>query len=158
MPLSLIAAIADNGCIGKNNDLPWHIPEDLKRFKTLTLGHPVLMGRKTFESIMKRLGKPLPGRTSLVITRQPHYVVPAGVFVYTDVYKALEEFKNEKIFCIGGGEIYQQALPLATRLYLTEVHQIITGDTFFPEFKKEAWQEIERTDLLTYSFVTYQKK
>lgn len=157
MPLSLIAAVADNGCIGKNNDLPWYIPEDLKRFKALTLGHPVLMGRKTFESILKRLGKPLPGRTSMVITRQTNYSVPSGVFVYTNVDKALENFKEE-VFCIGGGELYKETLARADRLYLTEVHQTVDGDTFFPSFDQKKWQEIERNDRAGYSFVVYQRK
>lgn len=156
MPLSLIAALAENGCIGKNNDLPWHIPEDLKHFKMLTLGHPVLMGRKTFESILKRLGKPLPGRTSIVITRQSNYSVPPGVFVYTNVDKALEKF-NEEVFCIGGAELYKETIARADKLYLTEVHQTVDGDTFFPPFDRKKWQEIERKDVAGYSFIVYHR-
>lgn len=157
MSLSLIAAVAENGCIGKNNDVPWHLPEDLKRFKALTLGHAVLMGRKTYESILKRLGKPLPGRTSIVITRQPKYTAAPGVFVYTNLNNALKEFQHESIFCIGGGELYTETLPGADMLYLTEVHQTIEGDTFFPTFDRTQWVEKERENKEGYSFVIYER-
>ncbi len=157
MSLSIIAAVANNGCIGKNNELPWYIPEDLKHFKKLTLGHTVVMGRKTYESIVKRLGKPLPDRTSVVITRQADYPVPPGVFVYTNLYKSIEHHNDGELFCIGGGELYKEVLPLADKLYLTEVRQTVDGDTFFPEFDKKKWQELEREDHEGFSFVVLAK-
>lgn len=154
MSLTIIVAVAKNGCIGKNNEIPWYIPDDLKHFKKLTLGHVVVMGRKTYESIVARLGKPLPDRTSVIITQQTDYPAPEGVFVYTSVYKALEDFKDQELICIGGGMLYHELLPYADKLYITEVHQTVAGDTFFPLYNKSEWKEIEREDRAGFSFVT----
>ncbi len=136
MKLILIAAIAKNRVIGNAGKLPWHISEDLKRFKKLTTGHTILMGRKTFESI----GKPLPNRRNIILTSQKI----SGIETYPTIEKALEELRNEeKVFVIGGGEIYQQTLPLADELYLTFVEQEVEGDTFFPEYEKILQQQFQ---------------
>lgn len=134
--ISIIAAVASNGVIGGNNAMPWHIGEDLKRFKAITSGHPVVMGRKTFES----LGRALPNRRNVVITRDPGYQAP-GAEVAGSLEAALALFDpSEEVFIIGGGEIYRQALPLADRMYLTWVRADIDGDTTFPEFDPCGWQ------------------
>ena len=130
--ISIIAAIGENRELGKDNRLLWHIPEDMKRFRYLTKGHPVMMGRKTFESI----GRPLPGRTNIVITRNADYRAE-GCIVVDSIEKAIKEAKKrdqEEIFVIGGGEIYKQALPLADKLYLTVVHASAPADTYFPDY------------------------
>jgi dihydrofolate reductase len=138
--LVLIAAVADNGVIGVDNALPWRIAEDLRRFKALTLGHPIIMGRKTWES----LGRPLPGRHNIVITRQPAYAAP-GATVVGSLAEALAACAESPLaFVIGGGEIYAQALPLAQRLELTEVHLTVAGDTRFPPFERADWRETRR--------------
>lgn len=133
--ISIVVAIAEgNRAIGRDNNLPWHIPSDLKRFKQLTSGHPIIMGRKTYESI----GRPLPNRTNIVITRDTSYVAP-GCIVVNDLNTALQKAKeldSEEIFIIGGGEIFKQALPLVTKLYLTIVHDSIKGDVFFPDYSE----------------------
>ena len=135
--ISIIAAIAENRAIGKNNKLLWRISEDLKRFKKVTEGHAVIMGRKTYESI----GKPLPNRLNIIITRNTSYKAPA-CFVFLSLGEALvyaKKYEKEEIFVIGGGEIYQQALPQTDKLYLTVVKGEYEADTFFPdysEFKK----------------------
>lgn len=135
MELSIIVAIAENGVIGGKNELLWHIPDDLKRFKRITSGHSVIMGRKTFESI----GKPLPNRRNIVITRNPEFGVD-GVEVANSLGAALEMTKIEdEVFVIGGGEIYRQALPLATKLYITRVNDTYEGDTYFPEIPINEW-------------------
>ena len=156
--VSLIVAVSQNGVIGKDNKLPWHIPEDLKRFKALTMGHPILMGRKTFESI----GKPLPGRTNIVITRQQDFK-SCGATVVHSLDEALATCQNaEEIFVIGGGEIYKQALPFANRIYLTRINQDFLGDTFLFQVDSSLWKETSREDhsadaknLYPYSFITY---
>ena len=130
MQLILIAAFTDNRVLGKDNQLIWHLPDDLKNFKRLTSGHPVIMGRKTFES----LGRPLPNRTNIVITRNAEYEA-AGCVVVASLEAAVEkatETRAPKAFVIGGGEIYSQALPLANLMFLTHVHTQLAGDTFFP--------------------------
>lgn len=142
LSLSFVVAMAENGCIGKAGDLPWHIPQDLRRFKRLTMGHAVLMGRITYESIVARLGGPLPGRESIVLSR-------SGVSL--DV--ALKGRTGE-IFVIGGAQIYALTLPLATKMYLTRIHKAVEGDAFFPHFEENAWEEIEREDYPEFSFVT----
>jgi dihydrofolate reductase len=143
MKLSLIVAAANNNVIGRNNELPWHLPQDLKYFKSVTLGKPVIMGRKTFESI----GKPLPGRTNIVITRQSDWQ-HAGVLVASSVKDAValaENFRNElgqaseEIMVIGGAEIYRSALPLADRVYLTRIEANVVGDAWFPELRDTDW-------------------
>ncbi len=162
MQLILIAAFTDNRVLGKDNQLIWHLPEDLKNFKRLTSGHPVLMGRKTFES----LGRPLPNRTNIIITRNPDYAANGGVVV-PSLDAAIEKATQtgaDKAFVIGGGEIYSQALPLANLLFLTHVHTQLEGDTFFPEFSLQDWQVVDtqhfaKDEKHAYDFdiVTYQK-
>lgn len=139
VPVSLIAAVAENRCIGAENKLPWHLPEDLKRFRAITRGHPVIMGRKTFESI----GRPLPQRQNIVISRDVNYSA-SGVETATSLEQAIEKAKAQnpqQIFVIGGAEIYRLALAMADRLYLTLVHQDVPGDAFFPDWKHQAWRE-----------------
>ena len=143
MLISIIVAVSENGVIGKDNQLIWRLPDDLKRFKKLTTGHPIIMGRKTFDSI----GKPLPGRTSIVITRNQDFFMD-GIIAVHSLEKALEEAKKldtDEVFVIGGGEIYKQALSVADRLYITEVNTVIEGDTFFKITDPEQWTESERT-------------
>jgi dihydrofolate reductase len=144
MIVSLIVAMADNRVIGRNNELPWHLPEDLKYFKRVTMGKPVVMGRKTFESI----GKPLPGRDNIVITRNSTYQAE-GIYVVHTIEEAIalceqlsQENGNDELMVIGGAEIYTQSLPHANRLYLTRVHADVDGDAWFPEFDENEWQEI----------------
>jgi dihydrofolate reductase len=139
--LSIIAAMDRNRVIGKENRLPWRLPADLQRFKALTLGHHVVMGRKTFEAI----GRPLPGRTNLLVTHQRNYVAPGAVVVHT-LTEALERCSGDaKPFVIGGAEIYRQALPAARRLYLTEVEtDVAGGDAFFPAIDSSDWRLVEQ--------------
>src|SRR3989344_6400625 len=121
MSISLIAAVAKNNVIGRENDLPWYLPEDLKRFRKLTAGKTVLMGRKTFESIMGPQGKPLPNRKSIVITKNLDFQAPEGVEVFHSIEDALEKHKQEEIFIIGGGQIFEQTMNWANALYITHV-------------------------------------
>jgi dihydrofolate reductase len=160
MVLSIIVAVAQNRAIGKENQLLWHISEDLRYFKQITSGHTVIMGRKTFESI----GKPLPNRTNIVISRT---LTPANnLSVAKNLNAAIAQCQNEtEVFIIGGGSIYREALPLAHRLYLTEVHADYEGDTFFPEIDRTQWKEISRQDFPhgatfphPFSFVVYERK
>lgn len=138
--ISIIVAIARNGVIGGDNSLLWHISEDLQRFKRITTGHPVVMGRKTFES----LGRPLPKRTNVVITRQKDYHAE-GCTVVHSLDEALKLFPpQEEVFIIGGGEIYRQALPIADRLYITHVGHDYRGDTHFPDIDPAQWKETFR--------------
>lgn len=140
--VSLIAAVARNGVIGCQGDLPWHIPEDLKRFRALTMGHAVIMGRRTWESI----GRPLPGRRMIVVSRQPGLTVP-GAEVAASLPEALAFAEgDEDLFVIGGGEIYAQAMALADRLMLTEVDISPAGDAFFPAVDTAAWHEVWRSE------------
>lgn len=160
--VSIIVAIARNRAIGCANKLLWHISEDMRRFKAITTGHPVIMGRKTFESI----GRPLPNRTNVVITRMPESYDPAGCTVVGSLIEAIEMFpRDEEIFVIGGGEIYEQALPLAEKLYLTIVHDDYEADTFFPEWDPKEWTEISRESYSkgeefdkSFTFVDYVRK
>ena len=143
IPVSMIAAMAENRIIGRDNQMPWHLPQDLKRFRALTSGHPVIMGRKTFESI----GKPLPHRENIVITRNSEWKAE-GARTATSLEQALEmarEKNPREIFIIGGAEIYRLGLPLADRLYLTLIHQTVEGDAHFPDWKiADTWQERHR--------------
>ncbi len=141
--ISIIVAIASNNAIGKNNDLLWHLPNDLKRFKRLTTGHKIIMGRNTFLSLPIR---PLPNRTSIVITDDKNDHFPGASCVYS-VEEAIQHVEpGEEAFIIGGGMVYKQFLPLAAKLYLTLVHHDFDADTFFPEINYSEWEEIERTD------------
>jgi dihydrofolate reductase len=139
MRVSLIVAMASGGVIGRDNRLPWHLPADLRRFKRLTMGHPLVVGRKTFESI----GRPLPGRTMVVVTRDPGYA-PPGVRVAHSVDEALAVAAaaegGDEVFVAGGAEIYRQTLPRADRLHLTRIEAEIPGDTRFPEFDESQWR------------------
>lgn len=158
--VSVIAALAKNRVIGIENRLPWRLPEDLAHFKALTLNHPILMGRKTFES----LGRPLPGRTNIVITRNVDYrrdgclvadSIPAAIALCEDA---------DEVFFIGGAELYAQVIPLADRLYLTEVDVDAQGDAWFPDYDRSAFREISREshtggkgDTLRFDFVVYER-
>lgn len=146
MHIALIAAVADNGTIGRDNKLPWHLPNDLKYFKAVTLGKPVVMGRKTWES----LGRPLPGRTNIVVTRQPGYTADGARVVATldDALRLAEQVARtdgiDECVVIGGAEIYALALPRCDRLYLTEVHAAVDGDAQFPPWERARWREVKR--------------
>ncbi|MFZ2190064.1 MAG: dihydrofolate reductase [Candidatus Magasanikiibacteriota bacterium] len=155
MPFSLISAIAKNNCIGKNNKIPWNIPEDFQYFKKMTLGKTCLMGKSTFESIMGYLGKPLPGRKTVVLTKDPNFKTPEGVRIYTDLDKAFAELKDEDVFVCGGASIYKQTIDRVDTLYITHVDMEVDGDTFFPEIKKDIWKEVWREDHEGFSFVKY---
>jgi dihydrofolate reductase len=154
----LIAAVASNGVIGANGELPWHLPEDLKHFKMLTLGHPAIMGRRTWES----LGHPLPGRDNIVVTRKRGYEAP-GASVAGSLAGALALCAGERLaFVIGGSELYAAALPLADALVLTEIHRDYEGDVRFPEWDRGAWREAQRqphtaADGLRFDFVLYER-
>ncbi len=135
--LTIIAAASENNALGKDNDLVWHLPDDFKRFKALTTGHFIIMGRKTFESFPK----PLPNRTHVIITRQKDYDVPEGCVVVSSLKKAIEICpKNEENFIIGGGQIYKQSIDDADKIELTRVHTTIDADTFFPEIDETIWK------------------
>lgn len=157
--ISIIAAMARNRVIGIANTLPWRLPEDLKHFKALTTGHHILMGRKTYES----LGRPLPGRTSVVISRSSPLAIP-GCIVANSVAEAISACaSDDEIFFIGGAELYRQALELADRIYLTEIQADFEGDAWFPEFDRALWQETGRThgrseNGLEYQFLIYDKR
>jgi len=159
--ISVIAALAKNRVIGIENRLPWRLPEDLAHFKALTLNHPILMGRKTFES----LGRPLPGRTNIVITRNAHYK-PDGCLVADSIQGAIALCADaDEVFFIGGAELYAQAIPLADRLYLTEVDIEAEGDAWFPDYDRNAFREVSRQphtggkgDALRFDFVVYERR
>lgn len=157
--VSLIVAIAENGVIGDNNSLLWNIREDMRRFRTTTSGHPVVMGRKTYDSI----GRPLPKRTNVVITRSDISI--EGCQVVHSLEEAISLFpQGEEIFIIGGAQIYEQALPLVDRLYLTVVHRAYEGDTSFPSLDMSQWREIAREEFVRgeefdapFSFIDYER-
>jgi dihydrofolate reductase len=159
--LSVMVAMAQNRVIGHQGKIPWHLPNELQLFKRTTLGHPILMGRKTWESI----GRPLPGRTSILITRQAHYVAP-GALVTHSLEEALNKTDPQfERFVIGGGELYREALPLADRLYLTTVNAEPEGDTFLPSWPLEAWKKIKEECFspderhpYAYRFEVYERK
>jgi len=159
--LALIAAVASNGVIGIGNALPWYLPEDLKRFRALTTGHAVIMGRKTWDS----LGRALPSRQNIVVTRQQGYLAD-GVIIASSLDAAIRSTTlPPPVFCIGGAELFSVALPGAELMYLTEIARPIAGDTFFPAFDRREWQETSREarrgpppEALDYAFVTYQRQ
>lgn len=157
MNISIIVAVAENWVIGGNNQLLWHISEDLKRFKALTSGHSIIMGRKTFESI----GRPLPNRKNIVVSRNANLVID-GCVIVNSLNEALKITKDEnEVFVVGGGELYFQALPLANKLYLTKVHKNFEGDTIFPTINFDEWELIHKQNGdpiasgLPYSFCDY---
>ena len=159
--ITIIAAIAENNALGKNNQLIWHIPADLKRFKKVTSNHHIIMGRKTFES----LGKPLPNRTNIIITRNSNYKAE-GCVVVNSLNEAINAAKEDKNpFILGGAEIYKQAIEIADKLDLTFVHHEFDADVFFPKIDTTIWKEISREyfkaddkNKFNYSFVSYLKK
>ena len=162
MLVSIIVAIAQNHVIGKDNQLIWHLPNDLKFFKATTTGHPIIMGRKTFESI----GKPLPNRTNIVISRNADMKIDGCICVISidEAVEAAQRIDAQECFVIGGAEIYNHALPLVQKIYLTEVKATVNGNVFF-EFDKSKWQETMREDYIKdekhafdYSFVVLEKK
>jgi len=162
MILTSIVAVADNGVIGNNNDLVWHLPKDLKHFKQLTKHHHIIMGRKTWESIG---AKPLPKRTHIVISRNPNYVAN-GALVVSSVEDAIKAIKNDdQPFIVGGAQIYKAAMPFVKRLEITHVHAHLSGDTHFPEWEKSDWilvsEELHKKDethAFDYTFSQYDKK
>jgi dihydrofolate reductase len=144
MPVSLIVAIARNRAIGRDGALPWHLPDELKHFRRITIGKPVVMGRRTFESI----GKPLAGRHNIIVTRNPEFQA-AGCAVAPSLESAIALARvaadpEVEVMILGGADIFAAALPMATRLYLTEVHADIAGDVFFPDYDASAWRERSR--------------
>jgi dihydrofolate reductase len=156
--LSLIVAIANNNVIGINNTLPWHLPEDLKRFRALTTGHHIIMGRKTYES----LGRLLPGRTTVIVTRNKDYKLE-GALVAHSLEAAVDLCLNDdEAFVIGGAELYQDGLKLANKLYITEVDLDVAGDAFFPAIDQLLWQETSReahtsAQGLPFTYLTYKR-
>ncbi len=158
MPFSLIAAVAKNNCIGKNNKIPWNVPEDFQYFKKTTLGKTCLMGQATFESILGYLGKPLPGRQTVVVTLDKNFTVPEGVRLFFSLDEALEKLRDEDVFICGGASIYRQTINKVDNVYITLIDQEPDGDVFFPEIDKSIWQEVWREDHDGYSFVKYIKQ
>jgi dihydrofolate reductase len=155
--IAIIAAMTENRVIGRNGTIPWDLPEDRRHFRELTMGHPVIMGRKTFESI----GRPLPGRTTIILSRQRDFLAE-GCLMVPDLEAALTAASgNSEIFICGGGELYREALPRAARLYLTIVHMSVDGDTFFPEIPAGEFVEVVRrggNGLIPFDFVTLERK
>ncbi|MCX7106264.1 MAG: dihydrofolate reductase [Methylococcales bacterium] len=161
MKISLIVAMANNRVIGLDNKMPWHLSADLKKFKSITMGSPILMGRKTYESI----GRPLPGRTNMIISRNLDYQ-QEGCLVFNDLNTALETASQstKEVFIIGGSDLYKAILPLANVLYLTLINKDFQGDTFFPEIDFNEWSEVTREDIkddpsvyFSYSFLKFEK-
>ncbi|MGR8935188.1 MAG: dihydrofolate reductase [Gammaproteobacteria bacterium] len=161
MRISLIVAMADNRVIGIDNRMPWHLSADLKKFKALTMGKAIVMGRKTYESI----GRPLPGRENAIISRDKLFTAP-GCRVFASMDAALSHFRNhEEVFIIGGSSLYAEMLPFADTLYLTRIHRNFCGDTFFPEIPAEQWQTLEHQKIdddpdvdFSYSFIKLKRK
>jgi len=156
MNLSIIVAMSANHVIGVNNSLPWHISSDLKRFKQITSGHRVVMGRKTYESI----GKPLPNRDNFVLTRNKNLKIENVVMISS--LSELPDDDSKKSFIIGGGEIYKQCLDLCNEIMVTKIHHVIEGDTFFPELDNKVWLKVEESKIfqekdVCFSYITYKK-
>jgi dihydrofolate reductase len=159
MIVSIVVAISENNAIGKDNKLLWYMPADLRHFKDITTGHTVIMGRKTYDSV----GKPLPNRRNIIITRQP--IAITGCEVVNSIDAALALCSNEaEVFIVGGAEIYRQAMHLTNRIYLTIIHKEFEADTYFPEIKADEWKQVSKQDfepdeknLLPYSFITYER-
>ena len=157
MKISIIVAMASNRAIGLEGQMPWHLSADLKKFKQITMGSPILMGRKTYESI----GRPLPGRDNIIISRNVNYQ-QQGCFVFNSIDHAIAHCQqHDEIFIIGGATFYQAMLPRATTLYLTQIHQPFKADTFFPSINDNKWKEVAREDIhndssvdFSYSFLT----
>jgi dihydrofolate reductase len=160
MRLSAIVAMSENRVIGVQNRLPWHLPADLRHFKQITLGKPIIMGRKTFDSI----GRPLPGRENIIITRDPHFQAQ-GCRVVHSIDEALAAVSHcEEVFIIGGAELFKQTMPCMQRLYLTIIHHEFAGDAFFENFDSKHWHEVEKIshapdndNSYAYTFITLEK-
>lgn len=161
MLISIIVALSENNVVGVNNQLPWKLSADLKRVKGLTMGHHIIMGRKTYESI----GRPLPGRVNVVISRNPDFQA-AGCTRAGSLSEALTISKSDsEVFIFGGGEVFREALPMVSRIYMTKVHHRLDGDTHFPQLNPHEWEEIERAEFkadekneYNYSFITLERK
>lgn len=157
--VSIVVALGKNRELGKEGKLLWHIPEDLKRFRTLTLGHPVIMGRKTFESIVAIIGKPLPGRTNIVVTRDETWQYE-GALVFHSLEEALAkagELDQEEIHIGGGADLYAQALPFVDRLYLTLIDDTKDADTFFPAYETEFTKQVGEKETLEFEGLKYER-
>jgi dihydrofolate reductase len=166
MKISLIAALTKNRVIGRNNDLPWRLPDDMKYFMETTKGHHVIMGRKNYESIPAKF-RPLPNRENLVLTRQKNYNAPGCKLIHTleDGIEFARKAKETELFIIGGSEVYQLALPYATHLYLTEIEAELDGDAHFPDVDYSQWKQVSRNHHLSddrhkfsFDFVVYSKR
>jgi dihydrofolate reductase len=162
MKLTLVAAVAENGVIGVDGEMPWHYPTDLRRFKETTMGHPVIMGRKTYESIERRLDGPLPGRTNIVLSRQETLELPDGAVHAEGVEAAIEQAEDaldsdhETVYAIGGETVYVELIDRADELIITEIPEAPAGDTYFPEIGPE-WDEQDRETVGEITFVTYRR-
>ena len=159
--LSIIAAVSDNNVVGKNNNLPWKLSADLKRLKSLTMGHHIIMGRRTWES----LGRPLPGRINVVITSNKNYSAPGGTVVGSLKEALILAADDSEAFIFGGGQLFSEALSFVDKIYLTRVHASVEGDAFFPVLNMNEWNETDSIDYKSddknqydYSFVTLEKK
>ena len=166
MIISLIAALSKNRVIGKNNDLPWHLPDDMKYFMQTTKGHHVIMGRRNYDSLPEKF-RPLPNRTNIVVTHQKDFKADSCIVVHSieDAIDLATKNNEQEVFIIGGAEIYKLGFPISQRLYLTEIDAEIEGDTFFPEFKKQDWGETSRVNHIadarhaySFDFVVYEHK
>lgn len=163
--ISLIVAKAENNVIGSSNELPWYLPKDLKHFSQITTGHTVIMGRKTYESIIARIGKPLPNRKNVIVSRQTDFIAPDCVVV-SSIEEAIRNIpEDEEVFILGGAQIYQQALPLVNRLYITHVHSKPEGDILFPEINLEEWNKTsevhnqkDEKHFADFTWATYDRK
>ena len=160
MTITLVAAIASNGVIGRDNDLPWQLPGDQRRFKELTTGHVLVMGRRTYDSI----GRPLPRRTTIVVTRQPQWEpaagLPEGLLVAGSLDEAIDRAAriDDQVFVVGGGQVYAEALPRADRLVLTWVEAEPTGDAYFPDVDWSEWDEVDREQHEGWDLATYERR
>ena len=158
--ISLLVAMDRNRLIGKDNDLPWHLPADLAYFKRITMGHPIIMGRKTHQSI----GRVLPGRENIILTRNPDYLAEGCKVIHSIEEIIAMNNPSEELFIIGGAEIFKEILPFSDRLYITEIDEAFTGDTFFPEFSTNEWKLISKEigiknekNPYAYSFAVYER-
>jgi dihydrofolate reductase len=159
----LVAAVAENGVIGRDGGMPWHFPEDLRQFKRRTTGHPVVLGRRTYESVVDALGEPFPGRTSVVLSTRD-LDLPDGAVLAQSVEEAVErataaaaEMGVETAYVVGGARVYEQFLPRASRMVLTEVPDPYEGDTRFPDWDESAWREVGRDEFDSFDVVTYER-
>lgn len=163
--ISIIVAMDEKNLIGKGDDLPWYLPADLKRFRELTIGHSVIMGRKTFQSILKRLGKPLPRRKNIILSRDQEFsFTHPNCQVFSSLDEVLKDFRDEEeVFIIGGREVFAEALPLAQRIYLTIIHHSFKGDVYFPSFNfcqfvaKEIKFHPDGKNIYEYSFIVLER-